>query len=421
MRFLFLLLLWASSLAAAPLNLTVQAESAILYNPDNGAILYEKNAYTPQYPASITKIPVALYALKMKGDQLNQTIAASQEAVGTMTEEAKRRANYKVPSWYLVPGATHMGIKKGEILSLQDLLYGMFVVSADDGANVAAELVSGSIPAFMEEMNAYIKTLGCKKSFFTNPSGLFHPDQKTTAYDMALMMKEGLKNPTFRKIISTVNYLRPKTNKQDEVPLLQTNKLIRPGPFFYPKALGGKTGHLALARNTIVMAAKDQDRTLIAVLLKVNERNDLWRDATKLFEAAFNQPKVERVFLKAGVQKYSKEDPQFETPLTTYTTEDALLTYYPAEEPRVKGLLFWNQTVTPPIKKGDLVAELRLVDAKGQVLKTLPLYANNDVQGTLEFRFKSFFRSPFSWVIAIFGVLSLLYFLTRSRSLRIRR
>lgn len=403
-----------SNLFSAPLQVAVSAESALLINADTGAVLYEKNSDQPLYPASITKVATALYALKVKKDGFEDPIAASSEAVGSVTEEAKRKSNYTLPAWWLVPGSSHIGIKKGEILSFKDLMYGMLLASGDDAANVIAEATSGNIPDFMKGMNDYLKTLGCTKTYFANPHGLFHPDQKTTCRDMALIMREALKDPFFKKIIGTVTYTRPKTNKQESNVLVQTNRLLRPGPFYYSKTIGGKTGYISAAQNTFVVAAQNKGRTLIAVFMKTKERSDLWRDSIKLFDAAFNQPLVERVYLKKGQQKYTLNQDSFKSPLETYTKEDLTLSYYPAEEPKAKGLLVWNN-VSPPIKKDEPVGEFRIVDAKGEILKSTQLFAANNVKGTfgqgLEEFFNYLLKTKMGWfIMASLAILGFLFY-----------
>lgn len=196
---LFLLVAIFTSAWAEPLSLTVQAESALLINAETGRVLFEKNANVPQYPASITKIATALFALKLKGQALEEKVSASADSVASVTEEAKRRSNYTLPSWWLVPGTAHAGIKKGEILSFKELLYAMMITSAGDAANVIAEHAGGEIPVFIKGMNEYVSGLGCRDTHFENPHGLFHPEQKTTAHDMALIMREALKEPFFAK------------------------------------------------------------------------------------------------------------------------------------------------------------------------------------------------------------------------------
>lgn len=375
---------WAvPSLAAAKsLDLTVNAQAAILMNADTGAVLYEKNARALHYPASITKIATASYVLHTRGDKLDLLITADADAIGVVAEEVKRRSNYAMPSHVLVHGGTHMGIKKGEILSLKDLLYGLMLVSANDAANLIAQEVGGTIPQFIQELNEYLRQIGCSSTTFQNPHGLYHPKHQTTAYDMAIMSREALKNPKFREIVSTVKYTRPKTNKQEATTLVQGNRLLRSGKFYYPKAIGVKTGHLAIAGNTLVAAAKEGNRTLIAVLLKVEERKDMFLDAVKMFEAAFSQPKIQRVLLRSGPQKFTLQLPGAAAVVGTYINDDIILDYYPAEEPKVKCLLSWDSNLSFPIVKNQRVGELSFQFDNGEVWRTMPLYAQETIQAT---------------------------------------
>lgn len=369
------------NLYAEQLALNPNAESAILINADTGKILYEKNARTPLYPASITKIATAAYVLNTQEKQLNRLLTADSESIASISEEAKRRSNYTLPAYWLEPGGSHIGIKKGEELALRDLLFGLMVASGNDAANVIAQNAGGTIPEFMANLNDWVRQIGCQHTKFLNPHGLHHPKHQTTAYDMALIAREAVKNPIFCEIVSTVRFTRPKTNKQEPTTYVQTNRLLRSGKFHYPKAFGIKTGHTSQAQNTLVAAAKQGDRRLIAVLMKVKEREDIFKDAVKMFETAFNQPKVQRLLMKKGPQKYALEIPGAAAPIKTYIAMDATLDYYPAEEPQIKCLLYWDR-VNPPIQKNQKVGELRIQTPEGQIIQTIPLLAQADIKST---------------------------------------
>lgn len=378
---------------AEKLALSVSGEAAIIMNADTGAILFEKNAHELHYPASTTKIATALYALQKVADKMDVQIAADQDCIGTVKEEAIRKSNYTMAPHLLIPDGSHIGIKRGEILSLRDLFYGMMVASGDDAANVIAKYAGGTIPQFMQGMNAYVKQLGCLSTTFYNPHGLHHPNQQTTAYDLATLTREALKNPLFCEMVATVRYTRPKTNKQEPSTLVQTNRLIRNGPFFYSKAFGVKTGYYSLAGNNLVAAAKDGDRTLITVLMKVKDRKDLFIDTKKMFEAAFSQSKVQRVLFHRGVQKFQLDLPGAIKLIPSAISEDITLEYYPAEEPAVKCLLAWDRTVQLPISKGDRLGDIILQIEGQKNIRKVPLYAAEDVHATWSHKFKSFFSS----------------------------
>ncbi|MGK5595235.1 MAG: D-alanyl-D-alanine carboxypeptidase family protein [Parachlamydiaceae bacterium] len=394
-----------SYLFAEPLVVSVKAQSAILINAQTKAILYEKNARSKQFPASITKVATAAYALRLKTNHLDALVRAEQESVVSISEDAKRRANYTHPPHWIEIGSSHIGIKKGEQLSFRDLLYGMLIATANDASNVIAQYSAGSIPKFMEGLNQYIQQLGCKDTFFLNPHGLHHPRHQTTAYDMAIITIEALKNPVIREIVKTVRYTRPKTNKQEATVMLQTNRLLRSGDFYYRKAIGVKTGKTTQANNTFIAAAQGEDRTLIAVLLNVKDRDDIFKDAIRLFDAAFNQTKVERNLVRAGRQKYTLQLDGANKPIKTYSTESAAVTYYPAEEPKIKAYLRWEKRELP-VKKGERVGELILSDDLGTEIKSLALYSEENVYGSLLYRMRKWFLS-----FEQFGFYKLIYLL----------
>jgi D-alanyl-D-alanine carboxypeptidase (penicillin-binding protein 5/6) len=335
-------------------------------------------------------------------------LPADQDCIGSVTEEAKQRSGYTLPSYWLVTDCSHIGIKKGEILSLRDLLFGMMVASADDASNVVAQkLGNGSIPNFMEGMNVFIKELGCKDTYFNNPHGLHHPKHVTTAYDMALITKEALKNPLFREMVATSRCTRPKTNKQDSTILVQTNRLLRAGEYYYPRAIGVKTGRTSKAGSTFVAAAKEGDRTLIAVMMNVKERKDIFRDAIRLFDAAFNQLKIEKTVIQAGSQRHSFELEGAEKLIKTYSEEDVALAYYPAEEPKIKAFLQWDK-LELPVKKGQRVGELQLKTDDQKVLRAVPLFAQEDVEGKFNFKMQEFFKGKGSKILLVTGLAALI-------------
>lgn len=382
MKYLLLplsILLTINNLYSKPLELEVEAESAILVNAKTGCILYEKNAHKVQYPASITKIVTGITALNKNLD-LSQIISVEQEAIVSISTDVKRKNNYSQPSYWLETNSTHVGLKRGEEISLKDLIYCMMIVSANDASNVIAQHVGGTIPAFVQLMNDHVKQLGCSKTNFCNPHGLHHPDHVTTAYDMALITKDALQNPQFATIVMTPKYLRPKTNKQESSPIVQTNLLLRQGKFFYDKAIGVKTGHTSAAQNTFVGAAKNNNRTLIAVLLKCKDRQTIFADAIKLFEKAFSESKVEKKIISQGDQAYTQTIEGATKPLKTFTKENLAYQFYPSEEPKAKCLLYWNK-LSAPILKDQKVGEI-VLELDGKITKRVDLYSQEEVQAT---------------------------------------
>jgi D-alanyl-D-alanine carboxypeptidase (penicillin-binding protein 5/6) len=287
----------------------------------------------------------------------------------------------------------------------------MLINSGNDAANLVAQGVGPSIPLFMDGLNRFLKGIGCQQTCFTNPHGLHDPKHVTTPYELALMTREALKNKIFREIVSQKRFLRPKTNMQEATTLLQTNRLLRPGKYYYPKAIGVKTGYHAKAKRAFVGAAQSGQRTLIVVLMGYANVNDIFQDAINLFEAAFNQPRVQRLYLKEGVQKFALEIPKASSLVHTYLAEGLSLDYYMAEDPQAKCYLCWDP-LHLPIKKHQKVGTVQLAAGDGKVLRAAPLLAAKDVK--LSWPYQWVKKLPFwGWIIVVGGFSLVLWIMFR--------
>lgn len=379
----FLSILWCFSVAAQPLQLEVKAAAAMLMNAETGAILYEKQGHTPVFPASTTKIATALFALDEKQLSPDQLLTVSEES---LKMKPPNKEGPFPPHWWDAEG-TRMWLCPGENLSVDALMHGMMLVSGNDAANVIAEGMCGSLSSFSEEINQYLKKIGCCNTKFLNPHGNHHPEHYTTVYDLCIIAKKALQIPKFREIVSALSYKKSKTNKQGPSELKQGNHLLMPGGrFYYPKAIGIKTGFHSAAQNTLVAAATDQGRTLIVALAGNAQREDRYFDAIRLFEAAFAEKEEVRFFF--GRQHvFSRELPGAKTLLRAALPSDLSIAYYPSEEPECRAFIHW---ISPnfPIQKGDLVGEVRIVDQNGSILKSGDLFALEEVQETLFSRIK---------------------------------
>ncbi len=382
-------------------DLKVDSEIAILMNADNRKVLYQKNADRPNPPASITKIATILYTLKEAGDQLDVKIEADQSCIGSITAEMQKGMSYKHPPHWLIIGGTHMTIKKGEQLTLEELLYGLILVSANDAANVIAKFVSGSISQFMVDLNDYLEEIGCTATHFCNPHGLHFPKHTTTAHDMAIITSEAFKYPLFRKILSTEKYPRSSLKQTKDPFMHNEDKLIKPGQIhYYPYALGGKTGNHTEAQRSLVEIASHNGRNLIAVLMQSPHRDTTYQDARKLFDAAFTEKQITEIYLKKGLQPFKQKIEGIKKPLKVALKENIELSYYLSEKPKVAGEIRW---IVPalPIHKGQMVAELILKDENGTLLKECALYAAHDVK-----LHASFFTAL---IIGLIGLVALVF------------
>jgi serine-type D-Ala-D-Ala carboxypeptidase (penicillin-binding protein 5/6) len=359
-------------------SVSISAKRAILMNADTGTILYEKNAYEKCYPGSITKIATAIYFLEKKGDALSEIATANRDDLHIVAPEI-RRAPGAHPSYRLEPRGTHMSLRVGERLSLEALFHGLMLCSGNDAANVIARTISGSIPKFMEELNDFLKAKGIEDTYFSNPHGLHFNDHMTTAYDMAKIAKIALGYPFFRKVVSTIEFPRPETNLQKPAVLKQSNRLVKPGKFHYPKAIGIKTGHTAAAGFTIVAAAEDEGRTLIAVILSAPTSEERFQDAITLFNAAFAEKKEKRQLFNKAFDFFELAIPEAKNSLVAEFDHDVSIEYYPAEEPSLQSVVQWRD-VKLPIREGAIVAELLLINDQGERIDAFPLFAKNRVE-----------------------------------------
>jgi len=248
-----------------------------------GFILYEKNIHDPRYPASLAKIMTALLALEQYAARLDEPITFSHNAV------------YSIPA-----NSSHIAMDEGETLSMEDALYGIMLASANEVAAAMAEHIGGDIESFRALMTRRAAALGAKNTQFTNPSGLHSSDQITTAYDMAVITREALRHPKFIELISTVRHDIPPTERQPQVrELVNSNRMIQPGPHFNEHVIGGKTGFTTPAQHTLVTYAVQDGRELIVVTLE-GTGNRLYTDTADLLNYAFAIPYVQSQLFRRG-------------------------------------------------------------------------------------------------------------------------
>lgn len=353
-------------------ELTLTAESAILMDATTGKILYEKNSRTKQYPASITKLMTILLALEH--GSLEDEITFSHDAV-----------------FSIEPGSAHIAIQEGEILTLEQVLYGIMLRSANECANAAAEYVDGSMEKFAEHMTARAKELGCENTNFVNANGLFDENHYTTAYDMALIAQELLKNETYRSMMSNTYYLIPPTNKQpEERPLHGQHQMLNENSlYYYEPAEGGKTGYTVEAQNTLVTYAKQGDTELIAVVLKCNGAQH-YVDTKTLFEYGFANYQTVKAFSAADLTQNVAITETYKGKTTTLDT----IAVAPASDVYVtipKNATIENitkavdcpESASVPVAVGDKLGTV-VLSLNGEALATVDLTAQKEVKATTD-------------------------------------
>lgn len=257
---------------------TLRAESpyAILLDMKSGSVLYEKKASSKVYPASLTKIMTAVLALE--NGNLEDVVTASESAITSVPD-----------------GDSKMGIKKGERLSLRQLLYGMLLSSAADAANVVAEYTGGSIDGFVAMMNKRAAALGMKNTNFVNPVGDHDERHYTTPHDMSLLALHAMSIPEFCEIVKCDSYSIPATEKyHDSRTIVNGNHLVsrlRRGDYFYKYATGIKTGYTSKAKSCIAASAEKNGMQLLALVFgakTVDGKTQSFTDCINMFDYVFD-------------------------------------------------------------------------------------------------------------------------------------
>lgn len=232
----------------------------------SGKIIYQKEPDLRLPPASTTKIMTAILTLE-SGRSLAEKFTVSKEAT-------------RVP-------ASKLYLRPGQSLSIEELLYGIMLASANDAAVVLAEGVAGSVERFGELMTKKAHDLGAINSHFTNPHGLTAVDHYSTAKDLAILFRYAMKNPTFREIVqtkfssvTTTAVVRKKVVPR-RISVRNHNRLL----WNFDGALGGKTGYTHAAQKCFVGAVQRNGTTLIVAILGAR---DQWGDTKRLLEYGFD-------------------------------------------------------------------------------------------------------------------------------------
>ncbi len=251
----------AYSAPAVPAEGSLGVCSAILYDLDRDAVLFEQNADQPIPPASLTKVMSMFLAM----DQINSGLASLDNT--TVVSRMAART-----------GGSRMGLNENEQVTIEQLLTGMAVSSGNDASTAMAEYVGGSVPAFINMMNAKARTLGMRDSYFVNPHGLPAKGQHTTARDMLTLARAYLHAyPDALRFHNTrvLNYRgRITWNKN---PLLGQ----------YPGADGLKTGWINASGYNLIFTALKGDKRLLAVIMGAPDSQLRSIEAFRLLDAGF--------------------------------------------------------------------------------------------------------------------------------------
>ncbi|MGM9571265.1 MAG: D-alanyl-D-alanine carboxypeptidase family protein [bacterium] len=355
----------------------ITAKSAVVIEYETGKVIFAKNSEEKRAPASTTKIMTALVALDEMGDQLDILVPTSEKAATI--------------------GESSIWLVKGEVLSLEDMLYGLLLNSGNDAAVAIAEKIGGSEAGFVQMMNAKAKSLGAKNTHFANPNGLPNKDHYTTAADLAKITRCALHNPIFSSIVATKTKEIIWENHEWNRQLINTNKLL----WHLDGANGVKTGYTEDAGHCLVSSAKRGDQQFICVVL--NSAN-IWEDSKNLLEYAFANYKKVDLYDKGQAVAEAKVDSGLEDKLKLITQNKVSVVVPKDNKQKIKKkFLIKENKKAAPIKKGEVIGRMDIL-LDGKIISQENLMADRDVHSkTLMRSFINQFWGLFCFMIKNFG------------------
>lgn len=338
-------------------NVDVNAKSAILMEQSTKRVLYQKNAHIKLPMASTTKIMTALVVIE--NSNLKDVVTIPKEASG-------------------VEGSS-IWLGEGEKQTVEDLLYGLMLSSGNDAAVALSTFVGGNVDNFIKMMNNRAKEIGAVDTNFVTPHGLHDDNHYTTAYDLALISAVAMDNEVFRTIVSTKSKTIPWESADWDRSLRNKNKIISQ----YDGGNGIKTGYTSNAGKCLVSAALRDEMQLIGVVLNCP---DMFNESMKMLDFGFDNYKMtllydkEQSFGKCNIENGSVKSVDF------YADKSIIFPIRENEKVQVKTNL--QDTITAPVKKGDVVGNVEIFLDDALIAKSNLTCAYDVAKNTLGYNLK---------------------------------
>ena len=333
--------------------------AALLYETNSDTLVYAWNPDTPRYPGALVKVMTGFLAAEL----------GNMEDVITVTEEALSA----LPRY-----SSTLQLRAGEIVTLKQLMYALFVGGANDAAVVISHHIGGSEEQFVQMMNDRAKEIGCTGTTFTNSTGIHHDNQKTTARDMGKILEVASENEIFMDFFSSTYYTFPETNLSPaRESMLTTNYLMTPGMEFYydERVTGGRTGTTSDNKRCLAITSESGNLSYIVIILEaipiIAEDGYTAKRFGNLEEAA--------TLLDLGYRNYDIFQVLMDTDITNqYTVANGAnsVSVGPATEVRTllpKGVTKDDLQVRYILNESNLVAPIEV----GQKLATMQVWYEN--------------------------------------------
>ena len=402
-----------SASAFVPTNFDIDAEGALLINIDTENILYQKNADTKLYPASLTKLMTALLLYEHSLDIDNEIITVSEHALSILQGT----------------DSSVGGLKAGEMLTVRQMLYVLLLSSANDGANAIAEHVGGDISSFVAMMNEKASELGMVNTHFNNAHGLHDPEHYTTVNDMYTLTKAFLSVDVLKEISFTTKYTLAATNLSKERNYTTTNLLLlnngqkctadkyQGEAYYYKYANGLKTGYTDHAGRCLISTASKNGYNYLCIIMnspvydsKGNKIRIEFGDTKKLYEWAFNDFEYKTVLNSGEIICEVPVELAWDTDYVSACPSEGISAIVPkiADSSTISTRVsLYKNSFDAPIKKGSVLGECDILYA-GDVLGTVTLVASQDIErSTIMYvgrGIKNFFTTVFSSVPFLISV-----------------
>lgn len=344
---------------AEPGGLQIESTSAILIEATTGQVLYEKNANERRAPASVTKVMTMLIIMEeldKENISIDDQVTVSQFAADM--------------------GGSQLFLEPSETVTVDDLLKGIAIESANDAAATMAEYIAGDYESFVAMMNEKAKELGMKDTQFMNANGLPAEGHYSSAYDIALMSKQLVKYPKIHEYLTTwITDVKVGKNDDKVRTLSNTNKLLRRDD----RVDGLKTGYTDDAGYCLSATAKEGSMRLISVVLDSPSSNDRFDEALELLHYGFSQYKNETIVEENTVLGTIPISRGVKEEINVITKDGYSQLMLKTEKKEFKQEVKLDENVSAPIAKGDKIGELSILENNKEITK-IDLIAEEDVE-----------------------------------------
>ena len=354
----FLLVLLICPFSVFAIDLASNAKSAIIIEPTTGKVIFEKNSNERLEPASMTKIMTLLLTF--------EAVDNGRVSLDDTVNISKRAADM---------GGSQMFLEAGSNVRLEEIIKGVSIASANDGAIALAEFIGGSVENFVDMMNKKVEDLGLSNTHFVNPHGLHADNHYSSAYDIAIMASNLISH---EKILHYTSIYEDYFNKPDgsRTWLVNTNKLVR----FLEGVDGLKTGYTNEAGYCLTATAKKGNVRYITVVMGEPSSDTRSSETTNMLNYAFNSFKLNTIldtsqelgtiYIDKSKQKTAKI--VVKNPVTELMSKEKDIPNY-TYNLKVDKLV-------APIKAGTKVGTVEILDNEGLIVREEDVTISYDIE-----------------------------------------